>query len=248
MARGGRRRRPRESCNEWAARGWSSSGMADLFEVLQGLFSIAALVTYMVETYSASEALCEMRDAKELGVSHNITLNSCALQTSPSDWTTVCCIDMSLSSFFLLDFIVHLIISDRPFRWLPALPRYLVTMDGLIDMLTILPVVLPADQFRHMYLLRIIRVMRALRVLKIFRVMDLLETENPALSALYPLFELLATILSILFIFTGVYQVCEEGPIIGPDELGRCEYAFKFHDSLYFVLITLSTIGYGDIR
>ena len=70
------------------------------------------------------------------------------------------------------------------------------------------------------------------------------------------------TILTIIIISAGIFAEIENGANIdlyGPknDGSGEWEMTYKdnagfqplrFHDSFYFVMVTLSTVGYGDIN
>jgi hypothetical protein len=108
---------------------WNKSDMAGILEIVQALAGFAALMTYMIETYSATEQLCVIQQATELGLIHNITMNNCALQSEPSQWGTICRIDIGLSLFFMLDFSIHLVEKGTYSRF--YIPRYMLTVASL---------------------------------------------------------------------------------------------------------------------
>jgi voltage-gated potassium channel len=117
-------------------------------------------------------------------------------------------------------------------RW-----RYVASAAGLVDLLAVLPFwfafVVPAD-------LRVVLVLRIVRFLKLARyspgMRSLLETLNAERRALVNCFVILigATLIS-----ASAMHLAERN--VQPDKFGTIP------DAMWWALVTLSTIGYGDV-
>jgi len=118
--------------------------------------------------------------------------------------------------------------------------RYARSFFGMVDVLAILPtyasLILPGAEY--------LIVLRALRVLRVFRVLKLVEYLREARvimralkasSAKVQVFLLAVTILVVIF---GSLMYLIEGPTHGFTSIPR---------SVYWAVVTLSTVGYGDI-
>lgn len=107
--------------------------------------------------------------------------------------------------------------------------RYLVTPGALVDLVAILPLFLPG----HWQFIRLLRILRILRILSLIK-------DNKLLDESYMrVIQIFFTMVTILFIAAGfIYEI--EHPI----EPGMIN---TFFDALYFTIVTLTTVGYGDI-
>merc|ERR1712195_383510 len=111
---------------------------------------------------------------------------------------------------------------------------------AMIDFMSIVPfyieVALGADDSSFMFLriARFLRIMRLLRVLRSYRVMTLANSELQR-----GLIMLVLSILSLIFISTGC--------ILEAESYGADDPVWNFHNTVYFVVVTLSTVGYGDM-
>jgi hypothetical protein len=100
--------------------------------------------------------------------------------------------------------------------------------------------------------IRILRVFRALAVLRLYRIANAYYTGYD-----YELAVLILTIIALIFIAAGTFQQLEldaarkkrksseeeVSSFVGLEE----EKRFQFHEAVYFVMVTMSTVGYGDI-
>lgn len=80
--------------------------------------------------------------------------------------------------------------------------------------------------------------LRVLRLLRIIPLIKRISSKGDINSVLAKVAELGFTVLCLLVIFTGVFQWMEK--FFGDKDI-------YFHDALYFIAITIFTIGYGDI-
>ncbi|RLN20643.1 hypothetical protein BBJ28_00012467 [Nothophytophthora sp. Chile5] len=117
----------------------------------------------------------------------------------------------------------------------------MVTPMGIIDFVTIVPTLVTffltlAHLDGVLPLLRIARIFRMLAVLRLYRVVQSYRGFD------YQLGVLVFLILALIFVAAGVFQILEES-YYSDQALDPLE----FHQAMYFVFVTMSTVGYGDI-
>ena len=122
----------------------------------------------------------------------------------------------------------------------PNLRGYLFSFYGIIDLFSILPTYIaflfPA--VAYMVVIRILRVLRIFRILKLLRYMgeaNLLFTA--LLNARRKMFVFLFSVMTLVVVFGAVMFVIE-GPEHGFDNIPK---------SIYWAIVTITTVGYGDI-
>ena len=134
---------------------------------------------------------------------------------------------------FTVEYLLRLLCVTRPLR-------YAISFFGVVDLLAILPTYLSLLLPGSHYLL----VIRTLRVLRVFRVLKLAQYLNEAQllrRALYAsgrkIVVFVLTVL-ILVIIIGALMYMIEGEQHGFSSIPR---------SIYWAIVTLTTVGYGDI-
>ncbi len=134
---------------------------------------------------------------------------------------------------FTLEYIARIITVERPIR-------YITSFFGIIDLLAILPtyvsIVVPGSQ----YLL----VIRVLRVLRIFRVLKLVAYVSEAKRLRQALHASRRKV--TVFLFTVLTMVVIMGSIMYLIE-GEQHGFTSIPRSVYWAIVTLTTVGYGDI-
>ena len=142
-------------------------------------------------------------------------------------------VEWGLTLLFTVEYVLRLICVARPWG-------YITSFFGLVDLLAILPtylsLILPGSQY-----LLVIRTLRVLRVFRVLKLAQYLSEAHLLARALHAsrrkITVFLFAVLTIVIII-GALMYLVEGEAGGFTSIPR---------SMYWAIVTLTTVGYGDI-
>jgi voltage-gated potassium channel len=139
------------------------------------------------------------------------------------------------TAIFTAEYIVRLLVVRRKLR-------YVFSFFGIIDLLSILPafigIIVPGGER-----LLVVRTLRLLRIFRIFKLARYLSEATALREALYisrhKIVVFISTVLIVVLIASALMHVVEH-------EEGNHDFD-SMPDAIYWAIITMTTVGYGDI-
>eukprot|EP00947_MAST-08B_sp_MAST-8B-sp1_P005779 g5779.t1 len=192
-----------------------------ILDLINIVLSIFSCVTYVMETYNSS-------------------------MSTDSTWVFI---EFGMCVWFTLDYMLNMFVATRVCHHifsfmamvdiLSTVPGYLDFLRTVVDGLDGSPVM---EDLRVLEFLRVLRVLRILRINKLHRVLHMMENDISR-----ELFSVALTIISVLFFASGLIHMFENQYMeahrwSNPDLPAE----FQFHTVIYFIIVTVSTVGYGD--
>ena len=140
-------------------------------------------------------------------------------------------IEIVIITIFSIEYLLRIFVTNKKFK-------YIFSFYGLIDLLTILPF--------YLSLTIDLRSLRALRLLRLFRILNLVRF-NKAINRFQEALKIAREEI-IIFIFATciVLYLSSVGIFFFENAIQPDKFSSVFH-SLWWAIVTLTTVGYGDI-
>ena len=140
-------------------------------------------------------------------------------------------LDVALSLLFVAEYILRIALADDK-------RAYVTSFFGIIDLIALFPILAPAAS--SIRVVRLLRVLRIIRLLKIKRYSSALERYRLALKLIAAEAALFSGV-AFVFILGFAFLIYEFEHEAQPDVYSN------IFDSLWWAVISLTSVGYGDV-
>jgi len=136
-------------------------------------------------------------------------------------------IDRLIGVFFVAEYIIRFLCADNQIK-------FFFSPFSILDLIAILPFVLRLTNIQYIRMFRWFRILRLIRFINLKIYFLRISSEDGVIFA-----RILFTLFTIIFVYSGlIYQV--EHPV-------NTEAFETFLDAFYFSVVTMTTVGFGDV-
>jgi len=137
-----------------------------------------------------------------------------------------------LVSIFIIEYSVRIWVAEKK-------TKHFFSVYSIIDLLSIIPILASFGNLSFFRIFRILRLFRMLRILRFQRIFKAKDTMFGRLTDVQLIvIRIVLTVFTIIFVFSGLIWAVESK--INPG------YG-TIWNAMYFSVVTLSTVGYGDV-
>lgn len=145
----------------------------------------------------------------------------------PTVRTRLNVVDAAILVVFALEYLLRFWCAEKKLR-------YFFSLYSLIDLVAIAPFFLSSIDIKFIRLFRWFRILRLIRFLEKSNLLGRITADDSVIFA-----RILFTLFAIVFVYSGlIYQV--EHPV-------NSEVFSTFLDAFYFSVVTMTTVGFGDV-
>ncbi|MCD6497834.1 MAG: ion transporter [Deltaproteobacteria bacterium] len=147
--------------------------------------------------------------------------------TNPTSLSIIDGIETTITVLFLIEYLLRLWVAPRKLA-------HVANPYSIIDLIAILPLFLPGTYLQLIRIFRLLRILRLARYLKSPRFFFGSMTRKTLI-----LVRIIFTVSAIIFVSAGLVYYAEHD--------ANHQVFRTFADALYFSIVTMATVGYGDI-
>ena len=156
-------------------------------------------------------------------------------------------IDFFVCTLLIIEHVINIFISH--YFW-----KFLTSIESLVNFVIEIPPFfsLLCDDNIGSNWYRFINFTRVLRLIKCYIIMDIYQNDEKSVKS--QILNIILSILLIIFIFAGEVQIYDYDDVIDQLKLSYLEesryylnHRKYYHHYIYFIIVSLTTVGYGDI-
>ncbi|MCU0537264.1 MAG: ion transporter [Hydrococcus sp. Prado102] len=136
-------------------------------------------------------------------------------------------IDLAILILFTIEYLIRFWCADSKIK-------FVFSLFSIFDLLSIVPLLIGIMDIRFIRIFRWFRLLRLIRFLDFKISIFKIETEDGVIFA-----RIFLTLFSIIFVYSGFIYQAEHS--INPTVFSN------FFDALYFSIVTMTTVGFGDV-